>query len=198
MNYLAHATLSFSDPAVLAGNMISDYLKGKTQYDLPLDVQVGIKLHRAIDDFTDHHASTKKIMELFRPQYRLYSGPFTDIVYDYFLANDPLAYSSDKALLKFTAETYATLDQYVEFFPAKFAGMYPYMKAQNWLYNYRLEEGIGRSFNGLVRRAAYLEESEIGFEIFLKNKAFILEQYNDFFPSVKNFAVHTLGHLLKT
>lgn len=198
MNYLAHATLSFSNPAVLAGNMISDYVKGSAQYDLPPDVQTGIRLHRAIDEFTDQHASTKAIMALFRPQYRLYSGAFTDIVYDYFLANDPLEYKSESALLNFTADTYADLQQYAVWFPSKFAGMFPYMKAQNWLYNYRLEEGIQKSFNGLVRRAAYLQESEIGFKIFTQNKDFIRGHYNDFYPSVKNFAVHTLHHLLKT
>ena len=29
MNYLAHAYLSFGDPDILAGNMISDFVKGK-------------------------------------------------------------------------------------------------------------------------------------------------------------------------
>jgi acyl carrier protein phosphodiesterase len=29
MNYLAHAYLSFGEPDILAGNMISDFVKGK-------------------------------------------------------------------------------------------------------------------------------------------------------------------------
>ena len=29
MNYLAHAYLSFGDPGILTGNMISDFVKGK-------------------------------------------------------------------------------------------------------------------------------------------------------------------------
>lgn len=35
MNYLAHAYFSFGDPAILTGNMISDYVKGKKQFDYP-------------------------------------------------------------------------------------------------------------------------------------------------------------------
>lgn len=197
MNYLAHAALSFGMPAVLAGNMISDHVKGRTQFDLPADVQVGIKLHRAIDNFTDHHKATKNIMALFRPQYRLYSGAFTDIVYDYFLANDNSEFETDSALLDFTSEVYTDLDQYISILPAKFAGMFPYMKSQNWLYNYRLDEGMQKSFGGLARRAAYLDESEIAFQIFLDHKAYFLSQYHEFYPSVKNFAVHTLERLLK-
>ncbi len=42
------------------------------------------------------------------------------------------------------------------------------MKSQNWLYNYQFKEGIQKSFNGLVYRAAYLNESVIAFEIFNK------------------------------
>ncbi|KAF0239868.1 MAG: hypothetical protein FD183_1294 [Chitinophagaceae bacterium] len=49
MNYLAHAYLSFNEPSILLGNMISDYVKGKKQYDYPLLIQKGIHLHRAID-----------------------------------------------------------------------------------------------------------------------------------------------------
>jgi acyl carrier protein phosphodiesterase len=197
MNYLAHAYLSFNDPQVLAGNMISDYVKGKTQYDFEPGVQVGIKLHRAIDEFTDSHQTTKKIMNLFRPQYRLYAGAFTDVVYDYFLANDKENFLNEEALKEFSVSTYTMLQEYFDVFPEKFKKMFPYMVAQNWLYHYRLDEGIEKSFNGLVRRAAYLHESDIAFEIFLNNKTFIEEQYRVFFVSVKNFAACKMQELLK-
>ncbi|MFY7899136.1 MAG: ACP phosphodiesterase, partial [Chitinophagaceae bacterium] len=32
MNFLAHAYLSFQQPSLLIGNMISDFVKGKKQY----------------------------------------------------------------------------------------------------------------------------------------------------------------------
>lgn len=67
MNYLAHAYFSFGDPAILTGNMISDYVKGKKQFDYPIAIQKGIKLHRAIDQFTDDHATTKAIKQIFLP-----------------------------------------------------------------------------------------------------------------------------------
>ena len=58
MNYLAHAYLSFNHPGILAGNMINDYVKGKSQYDYPPIIQKGLQLHRFIDHFTDLHPST--------------------------------------------------------------------------------------------------------------------------------------------
>lgn len=198
MNYLAHAYLSFGNPEILAGNMISDYVKGKSQYSYPDNIQKGIRLHRAIDDFTDNHASTKEIMNLFRPQYRLYAGAFVDVVYDYFLANDTSHFANSDALMQFTKKTYWQLEELQHHFPEKFQRAFPYMVSQNWLYNYRFNDGMQKSFNGLVHRATYLYESDIAYEIFLNNKERINEHYMQFFHSVKKYAHDTLAQLLKT
>lgn len=197
MNYLAHAFLSFGNPQVLTGNMISDFVKGKSQYEYPPVIQAGIKLHRAIDSFTDQHPSSRIISNLFRPRYRLYSAAFTDIVYDHFIANDANLFESSSSLEVFTKNTYDALQDHRSYFPQKFAAMYPYMCEQNWLYNYQYDWGIQRSFQGLGRRAAYLPETEMAFEIYLNNKSSLQEQYNLFFPSVKKMAADTMRQLLK-
>jgi acyl carrier protein phosphodiesterase len=197
MNYLAHAYLSFKEPDILVGNMIGDHVKGKRQYLFSERVQAGIRLHRAIDGFTDHHPNTKEMMSVFRPDYRLYSGAFVDIVFDYFLANDRKEFSSDEALLQFTQHTYETLELNQNLFPQRFNGMFAHMVSHNWLYHYQYEAGIQKSFGGLVRRAAYLEESDRAFDIFMNNKAFLEEHYTEFFISVKKFAAHTMQQLLK-
>ena len=198
MNYLAHAYLSFNNPPVLVGNMISDFVKGKKQFDYPNPIQKGIQLHRAIDTFTDNHAATHKLKEFFRPQYRLYSGAFTDIVYDYFLANDTREFPEEAALKIFTENTFTLLDTGTEWFGEKFGLMFPYMKTQNWLYNYRTEWGIQKSFEGMRKRAAHIEETKTAFTIFCNNKNEMEKYYNEFFPSVKSFAAHTLAHLMST
>lgn len=137
MNYLAHAHLSFQQPDILLGNMISDYIKGKKRFDYPLAVQKGITLHRAIDNFTDTHAATQELKSFFRPQYRLYSGAFADIVYDHFLANDPKEFESETALQQFAKNTYLQLEARMDLFPPPFQKMFPYMKEYDWLSNYR-------------------------------------------------------------
>jgi len=197
MNYLAHAYLSFGHTHVLAGNMISDFVKGRKQFDYPPGIQAGIRLHRAIDQFTDEHAATKKMAAVFKPHYRLYGGAFADIVYDHFLANDASQFTGPGALLEFTHHTYTRLSENIQWFPPAFAAMFPYMQSQNWLYNYRADEGIQKSFQGLARRAAYIPESDTAFELFLNNKELLQEQYDRFFHSVKSFAAHTMEQLLK-
>ncbi|MBC7867211.1 MAG: DUF479 domain-containing protein [Gloeobacteraceae cyanobacterium ES-bin-316] len=197
MNYLAHAYLSFEHPEVLAGNMISDHVKGKTQYDYSAGIQAGIRLHRAIDEFTDLHPVTKEMMHIFRPQYRLYAGAFVDIVYDYCLANDPSEFKDDGELYRFSQKTYASLQPYLDIFPFKFQAMFPHMVTHNWLYHYKGEDGMQKSFNGLAYRATYLQESKIAFELFINNKEFFKQQYAQFFPSVKKFAADTMRVLLE-
>jgi acyl carrier protein phosphodiesterase len=197
MNLLAHAYLSFNNEALLVGNMISDYVKGKKQYDYPLPIQAGIQLHRAIDEFTDTHEATLEIKKLFKPIYRLYAGAFIDVVYDYFLANDANEFETKEHLQIFTQNTYNLLQKNEVHFPEKFAKMYPYMQSQNWLYHYRTNEGMQKSFGGLARRAKYITETDTAFEIFLNNKEMIRSSYQVFFPQLKLFTANKMEQLLQ-
>ncbi len=196
MNYLAHAYLSFGNGNILVGNMISDYVKGKTQYDYPKEIQAGIQLHRAIDAFTDTHEATQNIKSLFKKDYRLYAGAFADVVYDYFLANDKKEFENEETLKNFSSETYNLLDKQQSHFPENFLKMFPYMQAQDWLYNYRTNEGMQKSFGGLARRAKYIEETDTAYTIFLENKPTIQQAYDNFFPAIKAFALDKMNTLL--
>ncbi|MEN9684297.1 MAG: hypothetical protein RLZZ28_83 [Bacteroidota bacterium] len=195
MNYLAHAYLSFHIPEILAGNMVSDFVKGKKKYDYPVSIQKGIHLHRAIDGFTDQHPATKKAKEFFKPAVGPYAGAFIDVVYDHFLALDKEEFPADQLDL-FTKEAYGQLDALQSFFPEKFAAMFPYMKSQNWLFNYRYKEGIEKSFGGLVRRAQYLTDAQPAYRIFLSEYDALSSHYVSFFPEVKAFASSQLALLL--
>ncbi len=192
MNLLAHAYLSFNEPNILVGNMISDYVKGKNKFLYPEAIQKGITLHRAIDSFTDTHEATKEAALFFKPGYRLYAGACIDVVYDHFLANDSNEFKNEEALKLFAANTYISLGEHKQFMPEKFAAMFPYMQAQDWLYHYRFRFGIEKSFGGLVRRSAYLTDSTAAFHIFETNYAALQQCYIHFFPAVKKMAAEWL------
>jgi acyl carrier protein phosphodiesterase len=70
--------------------------------------------------------------------------------------------------------------------------MFPYMKQQNWLYNYRHREGIEKSFAGVVHRAAYLTESQTAFKLFEDNYHRLQQYYADFFPALQQYAYDRL------
>lgn len=195
MNFLGHAYLSFNHPQILAGNIISDFVKGRTQYDYSPQIQAGIRLHRSIDAFTDSHWATKKAQEVFRKDYRLYSGPFVDIIYDHYLANDTTVFEND-SLKDFSLNVYALLEEQSFSLPQRFLSVLPYMKEQNWLLNYRTKEGIEKSLQGLVRRSAYISDHLTGYRLFNDNYALLGECYNSFFEDVKTHAKIEFAQLL--
>lgn len=194
MNYLAHAYLSFNQPEILAGNMFSDFVKGKKKYAYSPGIQNGIALHRAIDEFTDAHAITKAARKFFQPAYGLYSAVFMDVVYDHFLACDVKEFT-DESLVEFSHDTYKMLDQYETAFPDKFRLIYPFMKQYNWFYNYKTTIAIQRSFEGISHRALYISESFTAFKLFKENYEELQKFYTAFFPSLKKFAFEKMKAL---
>jgi acyl carrier protein phosphodiesterase len=144
-------------------------------------------LHRAIDEFTDTHPSTRAAKDIFRPVYRLYSGAFTDVVFDHFLATDRNEFNND-SLFNFSQQVYDTLGRQTEWMPAPFSIMFPYMKSQNWLFNYHTHEGIAKSLGGVARRAVYLSESEIAYRLFIEHYQLFGHHYRQFWNDVKPFA----------
>jgi acyl carrier protein phosphodiesterase len=196
MNYLGHAYLSFNSPQILVGNMISDFVKGKEQFMFSGNIQKGIALHRAIDEFTDHHPATQKAMEIFRPYYRLYSAPIMDILFDHFLANDQ-TFFNEASLKEFTQNTYRHLEINSVHLPARFLQVFTYMKTEDWLYNYKYAEGMRKSLYGLVRRANFIKESDTAYKLFLKNHSYLNACYQEFGSDVKQFAKQKFEELIQ-
>ena len=197
MNYLAHAYFSFNNEEALIGNMISDFVKGRRKFDYSPGIQLGISLHRSIDRFTDEHAATAEAKKFFRPAVGLYAGAFIDIVYDHFLALEEKFWQTT-SLQDFADQVYHSLFLNEEKLPERFRAMIPYMKSQNWLFNYRLMWGIERSFEGLVRRAVYLNNSVAALEVFKREYKALEQLSHTFLPDVKNFAEVEFDRLLRT
>ena len=186
MNFLAHSYLSFSEEQ-LVGNMIADFVKNRDVVRLPESIQKGIKLHRAIDTFTDAHPLIHEAKAPFRPLVRLYSGAFVDVVFDYFLANDTTE-NSQREWQEHSQRVYAVLRRYEEFLPEVFKKVLDKMQQDDWLYNYRNEWGIEYSFRNVVNKAQFLDKTTNVFPAFLANKDFLREKYEIFFPEIKSFA----------
>ncbi|MFT3903810.1 MAG: ACP phosphodiesterase [Niabella sp.] len=194
MNNLAHAYLSFGNDDILVGNIISDFVHGKEIENYPEKVQQGIRLHRLIDEFTDFHEVNKEAREIFRADYRLYSGAMLDVVYDHFLATDSDSFTQS-SLMDFSQQVYGVIEKQKQL-PERFAGMFPYMQQQNWLYDQYTVEGVVRSVRRLVRRAKYMDDSRAAENI-------LRERYNEldgyfhlFWKDLKSFAWKKYNELL--
>ncbi|UOU99863.1 ACP phosphodiesterase [Chryseobacterium daecheongense] len=188
MNYLAHSFLTFSDGQIV-GQFLEDFIPNKDRFSFPKDIQDGITLHRAIDTFTDSHPAIHEAKKVFSPLVRLYSGAFVDVAMDYFVAND-FSLNSLDGWKEHSLKVYRVLHQYEVWLPENLKRMLVKMELDDWLYNYRENQGIQFSMRNVLHKAKYLETDIPVFEAFLQNKNILQQCYNDFFPDL---AAHVKG-----
>ncbi len=86
MNYLAHLALAQPDQGLILGGFLGDFIKGPVPTGLRPDIEQGIRLHRAIDAFSDRHASLQFLRKRLPPDWRRYTGVLLDMVTDHYLA----------------------------------------------------------------------------------------------------------------
>lgn len=196
MNYLAHLALSEGDEEVLSGNFIGDSLRGIDVNEYPPKIQLGIRLHRFIDSFTDHHPLFIEAKKIFSSKFDKYSGAIVDICFDHFLAkNFLLIYHIE--LQQFAFSCYRDTGKFFYMFPEKAQQFYQYMVQNNILFNYSTEEGIEKVLTGMTFRLGERILLYEAYPIFLDNYKKLEEIFFKFFPELqhacKNFLDKEFG-----
>lgn len=179
MNYLAHSILSFTN-GQLVGNMIADFIKNNERENFPLEIQEGITVHRAIDTFTDSHPAVSEAKKIFSPLVRLYSGAFVDVAFDYFVAH---LYTEEELKIHST-KVYEILWENEQWLPENYKKMLVRMEQDDWLSNYRQDQGIKFSMQNVLHKAKYLDTSIPIFDTFLQNKKELQIHFDAFFPDI--------------
>lgn len=108
MNYLAHFHLAWPDEGLVAGGLEGDYYKGPMRGELPEPIERGVKLHRAIDAYTDGHPTIQALRAEFPAHLRRYAGILIDLSFDHYLSRHWSAFS-DIALPEFNEQIYRSL-----------------------------------------------------------------------------------------
>jgi acyl carrier protein phosphodiesterase len=192
MNFLAHIFLSGNNLEIMVGNFIGDFVKGAQMDDYPDNIRSGIILHREIDHFTDTHPIVLKSKERLRPEFRHYSPVIVDVFYDHYLAKDWEQFS-DITLEEYTHEFYNKIGQFKEVLPDSANHMLTYMKRDNWLYNYRLTEGIHRALSGMARRTPYNSKMEQAAKFLEQDYDAYATEFHNFFPELRRHSEHFLS-----
>jgi acyl carrier protein phosphodiesterase len=193
MNFLAHLYLASSivpAPAAadhLLGQFIADSVPGRQLDKYLPGVQSGIRMHRAIDTFTDQHPVVRRTTARLREAgYGKYAGVVADVFYDYFLARNFSEFSAE-ALPDFIQRVYAVLASREAEFPAAVQRFFPYLVQQNWLLGYAEIAGIARALQGLSRRASPGSGMETAGEELRRNYAAYEADFRAFFPELRAF-----------
>ncbi|MBE7639259.1 DUF479 domain-containing protein [Salegentibacter sp. BLCTC] len=186
MNFLAHIYLSNENDNLKIGNFIADSVKGKQYLNYPTEIQKGIVLHRAIDNFTDTHPIVSKSVERLFARYGHYSRVIVDILYDHFLAANWKDYS-DIPLKTYTKNFYKLLQDNFELLPKPIQSFLPYMIADNWLYNYRKIEGIEKILFQMNKRIKYRIKMHLAIEELQEFYTEFEDEFKRFFKELRAF-----------
>lgn len=86
MNFLAHTLLGFENTDLITGQVCGDFVRGSALAHLPAGVEVGIRLHRHLDVFTDSHPVLQAARAELKSVPFRFSGIVIDVLFDHFLA----------------------------------------------------------------------------------------------------------------
>lgn len=141
MNYLAHLYLAEDSPKSLLGNLLGDFIKGRSIDAYCDEIKKGIQLHQRVDRYTDLHPVFHESKRLISPVNRRYAGIIIDIFYDHFLAKNWLSYSSIP-LEEFTRNVYKILHTYEAILPDSLKRVLPNITRRNLLMSYAELQGM--------------------------------------------------------
>ena len=198
MNFLAHLFLSGSPASatyadVLLGNFIADSVPGRQFENYPSAVQTGIRLHRAIDAYTDQHPVVRRSTQRLRAAgYGKYAGVISDMFLDHFLARNFSEFSPE-TLAVFTQRVYALLTARQAEMPPRVQHFLPHLTQHNWLLHYAAPKGIARALGGLSRRASAGSGMETAVDELQANYAAYEADFREFFPELQQFVAEFLG-----
>ncbi|WP_375578603.1 ACP phosphodiesterase [Marivirga tractuosa] len=186
MNFLAHIYLSGESDELKIGNFIGDFVKASDMEHYSEVINRGIRMHWAIDEFTDQHSVVQQSKDRLRPKYGHYAGVIVDIYYDHFLARNWKDYHTED-LRPYVDKQYKMLENHKSILPRKVVHMLPYMIKHDWLYNYQYFEGIERVMQGMANRSNFnskMDESVVELKKYHKE---FEKEFQEFFPELKAF-----------
>jgi acyl carrier protein phosphodiesterase len=188
MNFLAHLYLSPPTPDAWLGSLLGDFVKG------PLDasgyrgeLHAAIRLHRAVDTFTDAHPVVREAKSLVSPARRRYAGILVDIFFDHFLAARWTDWHA-APLRDFADDVYASLARPSVPLPDRFGRLVPHLVAQDWLAGYASLDGIGLTLDRMSRRAPHAVVLAGGHEELAARADELGAAFEAFFPDLRDLA----------
>jgi acyl carrier protein phosphodiesterase len=188
MNYLAHIHLAHVTNTSMLGNFFGDFVKGSNLSHLSDEHQLGVKLHRKIDSFTDGHEHVVALRELFPRSVRRMSGIVIDIYFDHLLCAHWSQFTKpelEHILDRFYTEVQQHPDDVSERFQQVRRGLLNY----RWLSDYQEAKNCKRSFEQiekrLNKRIMFADEAA---EFIVEHDAELRERFLSFYPELIDFS----------
>lgn len=188
MNHLAHALLAGDDELMQLGGMLGDFVHGPPEaLRLPEGAIEGVRLHRAIDVYTDSHPEVVAARGLFESPYRRYAGILLDMWFDHCLARDFLRWSGQPLHL-FSQALRDLLYRNEPLLPPDLKRFLVYMDTHGLPAGYADPVEIGRALGGISRRLRRANPLAQSLPVLEALQAPLQQRFEAFFPQLQRFA----------
>ena len=188
MNHLAHALLAGDDDDLRLGGMLGDFVHGQPDpARFPPTVIDGIRLHRAIDVYTDSHAEVSAARRLLPPPYRRFGGILLDMWFDHELARGFERWSG-RSLDVYSDDLRALLHRRDALLPDGLRRFRHYMDARNLPAGYADRAEIGRALQGVSARLSRANPIGTALPVLVELEQPLRAHFEAFFPQLRTFA----------
>jgi acyl carrier protein phosphodiesterase len=188
MNHLAHVLLARGDEGLQLGGMLGDFVRGQPDpARYPARVIQGIRLHRAIDVYTDAHPDVLSAKALLPSPYRRYAGILLDMWFDHCLARD-FARWSPQPLAEFSSELRGLLYEHDELLPSALRRFRQYMQANDLPAGYADRSMLGRAVAGIGLRLTRANPLDTALPVLVLREDELQRCFDAFFPQLRGFA----------
>ncbi|HET6553546.1 MAG TPA: ACP phosphodiesterase [Dyella sp.] len=187
MNHLAHTLLAGDDELLQLGGLMGDFVHGQPDPSLPERLVTGIRLHRAIDVYTDSHPEVAAARERLPAPYRRYGGILLDMWFDHLLARDFPRWS-EQALDAYSMGVRQMLDRHDALLPPSLQRFRLYMEAHALPAGYARPEEMAAAFDGISQRLRRANPVSGALPVLSGLERPLQAHFEAFFPQLQAFS----------
>ncbi|MGN6706222.1 MAG: ACP phosphodiesterase [Rhodanobacter sp.] len=187
MNHLAHALLAGDDEALQLGGMLGDFVHGQPDpARFPPRVIRGIRLHRAIDVYTDAHPEVLAAKASLPPPYRRYGGILLDMWFDHLLARDFSRWGA-QPLAEYSAALQDLLQRRDALLTPALRRFRGYMEVNDLPGGYADRAVLGRALAGIGERLTRAHPLDTALPVLVAREEELQRRFEVFFPELRGF-----------
>ena len=190
MNFLAHCALADlteeTDHGVIAGGVLADFHRGAVPDDWPNALQLGVRLHRRIDAFSNTHPAIAASCGRFPAHLRRLAPIFVDIHADRSLSRAWASYHPE-ALTDFAQRCYQAIehaDPHGRGLPAAALRFLSYMQEEDLLSNYAEWRHMQRGVASVQRRLKRPVDVDEVVDTLRRLDGDLAQDFADYFPDL--------------
>lgn len=188
MNHLAHAVLAGDDEALQLGGMLGDFVRGRPDpARFSAGVIAGIRLHRAIDVYTDAHPQVAAARQLLPPPYRRYAGILLDMWFDHCLARDFPRWCA-QPLANFSTRLRTLLKHREASLPDDLRRFLSYMERHDLPAGYADAAILEQALRGIGQRLTRANPLDSALPVLVARETQLQQHFDVFFPQLQKFA----------